>query len=416
MQSLLILGRQPELGIAELESLYGADKIKVISSNVVLLDVDPCLLAFDRLGGSIKFAKVLTKLETTNWREIEDFIIKVSPDQTLKMPAGKMTLGLSLYGFNQSAKNIINTGIKIKREIQKTDRSVRLVPNQASELNSAQVIHNKLTRPNGWELLFIKSYGVTYVAQTVKVQDIKSYSLRDRNRPYRDSRIGMLPPKLAQIIINLASGLLPEELRLSVCDIPEDEIIPITDQEKTILDPFCGTGVILQEALLMGYKVIGSDIDPRMIDYSKKNLDWLTIKIKRLNQTKNYSKDNIFVGDAINTKWPKFDFIASETFLGKPMSSSFTNEQIAHEINICNTTIKSFLKNLLNNLDKDSRLCLAVPAWQVSRNQFKHLSLIDQLDDLGYNQLSFKSINTKELIYIRPDQIVARQLLVLKRK
>ena len=55
MQSLLILGRQPALGIAELESIYGADKIQVVSEKVVIVDEDPCLLAFDRLGGSVKF-------------------------------------------------------------------------------------------------------------------------------------------------------------------------------------------------------------------------------------------------------------------------------------------------------------------------------------------------------------------------
>ena len=51
MQSLLVLGRQPELGIAELESIYGAAKLKPIGGKAVIVDVDPCLLAFDRLGG-----------------------------------------------------------------------------------------------------------------------------------------------------------------------------------------------------------------------------------------------------------------------------------------------------------------------------------------------------------------------------
>ena len=43
-----------------------------------------------------------------------------------------------------------------------------------------------------------------------------------------------------------------------------------------LLDPFCGTGVVLQEALLMGYDVYGTDLEPRMIDYSGANLDWLS--------------------------------------------------------------------------------------------------------------------------------------------
>jgi hypothetical protein len=49
MQSLLILGRQPDLGLAEIESLYGADKISPILSDVAIVDVDPCLLALKDL-------------------------------------------------------------------------------------------------------------------------------------------------------------------------------------------------------------------------------------------------------------------------------------------------------------------------------------------------------------------------------
>jgi predicted HAD superfamily phosphohydrolase YqeG len=69
MQSLLILGRQPELGLAELESLYGADKLSPLGSQAVIVDVDPCLLAYDRLGGSTRFCKILTTLETNSWEE-----------------------------------------------------------------------------------------------------------------------------------------------------------------------------------------------------------------------------------------------------------------------------------------------------------------------------------------------------------
>lgn len=44
---------------------------------------------------------------------------------------------------------------------------------------------------------------------------------------------------------------------------------------QTLLDPFCGTGGILIEASLMGAKVIGSDIDDRMVKGCQKNLDSL---------------------------------------------------------------------------------------------------------------------------------------------
>jgi predicted HAD superfamily phosphohydrolase YqeG len=60
----MVLGRQPALGLAELESLYGGSKLTPVGNKAVVVDVDPCLLAFDRLGGTRKFCKLLTALDT----------------------------------------------------------------------------------------------------------------------------------------------------------------------------------------------------------------------------------------------------------------------------------------------------------------------------------------------------------------
>jgi tRNA (guanine10-N2)-dimethyltransferase len=43
--------------------------------------------------------------------------------------------------------------------------------------------------------------------------------------------------------------------------------------KRTIVDPFCGTGGILVEAALMGHRVFGYDIDHRMVQMTKENLN-----------------------------------------------------------------------------------------------------------------------------------------------
>ncbi len=311
MQSLLILGRQPALGLAELESLYGSGVVRPLGAQAAIVDVDPCLLAFDRLGGSVKFAKLLTTLDTTNWGDIEKFLLKVSPAHSQSMPEGKMRLGLSLYGLNESLRRVEATGLNLKKAIRKTGRSVRLIPNKTAELNAAQIIHNQLTGPTGWELLFIRSGDKTIVAQTVKVQDIDAYTRRDRLRPKRDAKVGMLPPKLAQIIINLATGQLSQETLTNICDIPAGQPIPIPYLDKKVLDPFCGTGVIIQESMLMGYGVYGSDLEQRMVDYTLENAQWLT---RHFPATGNNSRFE--TADATRYQWPhEFDIVASETYL-----------------------------------------------------------------------------------------------------
>ncbi|HVV66595.1 MAG TPA: hypothetical protein VHB72_00795 [Candidatus Saccharimonadales bacterium] len=424
MQSLLILGRQPALGLAELESLYGANKIQLIGDKVAVVDVDPCLLAFDRLGGSMKFCKILTTLDTTNWKEIEKFLVQVSPGHSQQMPEGKMNLGLSAIGMNTDVKQLNASALTLKKAIKKTGRNVRVVPNKGLELNTAQVLHNGLVKETGWELYLIRSGQQTVIAQTVKVQDIESYTKRDRERPKRDARVGMLPPKLAQIIINLAVGELPEEAKQSICEIPPDQPIPQQHFDSTVLDPFCGTGVILQEATLMGYRAYGTDLEPRMVEYSDQNLGWLqTVNlgagtwIPEEQEFITGENTNVEQADATNYHWPyQFNFVASETYLGRPFTSLPDPETLARNVSDCNLIIKKFLQNIHGQMKPGTRLCLAVPAWQVKRNQFKHLPLIDQICDLGYNRVSFEHIRDTDLTYYRPDQIVARQLLVITRK
>ncbi|MDQ3065311.1 MAG: hypothetical protein M3Q36_03515 [bacterium] len=383
MKSLLILGRQPELGLAELESLYGAENMTVIGRGGALLNIDHEDVAFSRLGGSIKLAKVLTILEKTDWPSIEKYLVHTIPKHLEQQPEGKLRLGISTYGLSVSPDHLHTTSLKLKKVIKEMGKSVRFIPNKSAALNSAQVIHNKLTGLNGWELVLARFDDKTVLAQTIIEQDIEAYASRDQNRPMRDARVGMLPPKLAQILINLANP----------------------DNDATLLDPFCGTGVVLQEALLMGYRAYGSDLEPRMVEYSDKNLDWM-FKIKLWNTEQ---------GDATKHSWKHFDSVACETFLGKPLSSlpeRYILDQIRQE---CDEIHEKFLKNIATQAKSGTRLCLAVPAWN-TKYGFLHLKTLDLLDKLGYTRKSFVFASNEELIYHRPDQIVARELVILERK
>lgn len=59
-----------------------------------------------------------------------------------------------------------------------------------------------------------------------------------------------LPPKLARALVNLAR-------------VPAG---------GTVYDPLCGTGGVLLEASEMGFQAIGSDLDPGMVEGSRRNL------------------------------------------------------------------------------------------------------------------------------------------------
>jgi tRNA G10 N-methylase Trm11 len=388
-QTLCILGRQPELGLAELESLHGDKALTLVDGGNAMLNVDPVDVNFQRLGGVMKAGKLLYEFNSSDWRKIQDYLVKTIPKHLEFVPEGKLTIGLSAYGLDVSPKKIEATALELKKVIKISGKSVRIVPNKTKELSSAQVLHNKLYTPSGWELFFVKHGDKVLMAQTVYIQDIEAYTARDQARPKRDAKVGMLPPKLAQIIINLA-------------DPP---------MNGTVLDPFCGTGVILQEALLMKYHAVGSDLDPRMVMYAAENLEWLATRFPVSD-----IESNVTIGDATIFNWRfPFDTIAAETYLGKAFSSKPAPDVLRQVMSDVNTIHKKFLKNVAAQTEKGFRLALAVPAWKVG-SEFKRLPSLDHLEELGYTRLSFVHAGDQPLIYHREGQIVGRELVTLIRK
>ncbi len=394
-QSILILGRQPALGLAEAESLFGADRIVPLGNHALHVGLPASSIPFHTLGGSTRLARPLARIPSTEWAPIEKHLESELLQYTAALPEGKIRLGISTYGLTVHVRRLNATGLQLKKVIKNSGRSVRIVPNKEVELNAGQVLHNQLTGPTGIELLLIKDGDHTVVAQTLVIQDIEAYAARDQARPARDARVGMLPPKLAQIILNMAIAALPQ---------PSDEY------NYRILDPFCGTGVILQEAMLMHYRVYGTDLEPRMIDYSQQNLAWLERGLHM--PTHLYQ---LAVGDATTITWnPPVDTIACETYLGRPFSSEPSSDVLREVMQDADTIHRKFLRNVASQTKPGFRLCIAVPAW-CTKSGFKHLKTLDSLEELGYNRISFVHVDTRDLIYHRENQVVGRELVVLTR-
>lgn len=389
-RSLFVLGRQAGIGVAELESLYGHDAIKPINEQCVSCSTPANEIAFGRIGSSIKLGTHLGTLPSSRWQDVKsklkDFALQCADD----IAEGKIQLGLSVYGFSIPPQQLMATGLDLKKHLREHGYSARLVPNKEETLNSAQVLHNNLTNERGIELLIMRSGSQTIVGRTTAVQDITAYAKRDQGRPKRDAFVGMLPPKLAQTIVNLAAGQAPAE------------------PQYIVLDPFCGTGVILQEALLMGYGAYGSDLEPRMIEYSEKNVAWLATRSE-------ITGTILEVGDATAHHWQHpFSTVASETYLGRPLSSWPTSDKLTAIIASCDLIISKSLRNIGKQIPESTRICLAVPAWINPNNgAIKHLPMLDHLGVLGYNRVSFQQVSARNLLYYRPGQLVGRELLVL---
>lgn len=449
MKFVSILGRQPEIGIAELERLYGADNVRWLSSMSAVIKTDD--FDFERLGGSQKSGRVVMDLNRGNWHSISQQVVRHYQTQWSNLDH-KITLGISAYGFDElSAREVQKTGIIVKQKLKSTGTSLRLLPNQESALNSATSHHNKLgLSSNKVELLITRaSDGSVVVAESIGAQNITALAARDQGRPKRDAFVGMLPPKLAKIMVNLAVGegqildlssqILEETKEQTTISGAKLEVSSATGRSATsfegsksvvqrakasetlsseersrkgrLLDPFCGTGVLLQEALLMGFDVYGTDLSEKMIDYSEANLKWLQEKYGIRNM-----EYGVAQGDAMTHQWQQpIDVVASETYLGQPFSAPPSPAKLTEVRGNCDHIIRKFLNNIHGQLQPGTLLCLAVPAWKDIDGNFTHLPLINELSSLGYRRIELKNITHNQLIYHREDQVVARQLLLLER-
>ena len=392
MKYLAILGRQADLSLAELEAVCGAENIKKLNNQIASLKNLPDI---DRLGGTMRLAEVLTTLDTTDPRDIFDYLKDVCPEYASRLPDGKLKVGIGWYGFEKiSQKKIKYDLLDLKKVIKNSGRSIRIIESRSPALETAQVLYNKLTSEMGWEFLMIKNNHQTILAQTTAVQNIDNYAKRDQARPARDAKVGMLPPKLAQIMLNLCQG----QLR----------------RQGKVADIFCGTGVVLQEALLNGAEVFGSDLSERMIEYTQTNLDWL----------KNYHTDigkwQLQVADAQKVSLPKdTSCVVSEMYLGEPLHQPPSRSHIRELLDENEQLLIKTLQNLARQLPSKTNLCLAIPAWQHSGQRVSVLNdpkIVETIEKIGYTFMKFSHINSNSLIYARENQVVGRQLLIIRRK
>lgn len=387
---ITLLGRQPALGIAELECLYGAPSVRWFSDVTAL--VDHPTFDFERLGGSQKAGRVVAELHG-DWRQVSMRLVKEYV-AAWNDHEGKITLGLSAYGFKVTARDIQKTGIILKSKLKQYGVSLRLIPNVEPALNTATSHHNKLGLSNNHiELLVIRNNtGRVIIAESVGAQNITAIAARDQARPRTDAFVGMLPPKLARMMVNMASAASRD------------------NEPRRLLDPFCGTGVVLQEAALLGYNVYGTDLADKMVDYSQTNLDWLAQKYSLTTDI------TIEHGDAMSYLWQQpIDIVACETYLGQPFSAPPASDKLAQVRDNCNHIISEFLKNIGSQLHTDTPLVIAVPAWRDTAGNFTHLPLINNLEALGYARATLKNVRNEQLLYYRESQVVAREMLLLKK-
>ena len=401
---LFQLGKNPLLSLAELQSVLPEDtQFLSLDKDQLLVETeltDPQGL-LDKLGGTIKIAEVYqTEVRA---QELPD-LISTKALELFRDRQDKVRYALTVQNLSGQSNNIVkNVLLKTKKTLKAADLSSRFINNNFQNPTTA-LLKGENILGKGAEFIATETKSGWIIGRTVALQDIDSYSDRDYNRPERDPRLGMLPPKLAQIMINLAGRDL---------------------SQGVVYDPFCGLGTVLMEAGLMGYNSVGSDIAQENTQKCYKNLEWAFLKYNLASKFRVFNKDAVRV--TRSDIHEPISAVVSETFLGPPMSVNPPINKIESVLSQVAYTMTEFLQNMSTLLPSGTPLVLTFLAYQDPHHSNSYLTLdsvLSNLDELGFEQaeilpleltedLGITGVDHQQIIYRRPDQVVARAIVKL---
>lgn len=401
------IGSNDALATAEVGTVLGFKSILAVYKNFVLVESEQVLdqQFLDRMGSIIEIYEVYCELPfTDNQETIVDSIFEDLKEFELD---SKVTYALSSNFLHNELK--LQTLKKVKKNLKNSEHSSRFIENvTAASLKDAGTLNVNLHVYGVYNFKINLEKSVLLVGKLQAIQNIDKYALRDYSRPYRSAKLGMLPPKLSQIMINLATATGNE---LS------------TKSSKLVYDPFCGTGTVLMESLLMGHSAQGSDIQEVNIVGTNANIEWLAsetgVNVAKVSRVFELDATKISPADLKDV-----DCIVTEGFLGVPKQGNEASPALLNELEELGVLYFDFLSAVakaFKDLKRDLlTVVLTLPVYKGNgadeKKNFFIENLVEKLPTLGYSvsalvpDNSFGQKYKESVLYKRNDQKVLRQV------
>ena len=364
MKYLFVLGRDPELSVAEIEAVLETRKIpfKLLETTqtILLLETQKKLPSLiNILGGTIKIAEVLTS-ET----RIDRIEYELQRKEFYLGTSNKITY--SFDEFNSDLSSFFNDYLK------DYFKQIKLKAQFRSDPTPSQLAISK----DHLDFVIFKSH----IAKTIEVSNPKELKTRDLARPAVDY-MKSTSLRLSKILINLSR----------------------IKKDQTLLDPFCGTGSILQEALLLGANVVGMDQDKESIEHVEKNLTWLNKKYK-------VGVFHLINADAAHlTKHLKqlIDAVVTEPYMGPYIRNYPTMMQGRTLIQELTDLYADVLDQCQRILLKDKYVVIIIPRIKTKEGT----TLFIAFDRIAEKHFTIE----QKFFYAYPESKILREIYVLKR-
>ncbi len=387
---VFIPGKNWKLSLAELSSFFEARKynfrITDLSKSHFVIAGEESLegSCINELGGFTKIGLVITFipsqivdeafLHMKKEAQIE-FESRLSSDLVFKeifKTTEKCVFGVSLYFenpvFNRISKRTQRfLGSHFKKDFAAHGIRARFMGfpknRKLPQLSHVEVLKKGLVEKSA-EILCCIGEEQTVVANTIAVHNPFEFQKRDTGRPIQ-RKIFAIPPRLAKMMVNL-----------SLCS-----------PDKVLLDPFCGVGTILQEAVLAKAQTIGIDIDPWCVEASRKNLEWLKSEYCLAN-----AKYTVMLGDSRNlTKQigkETVDCVATEPDLGPVLRHVPTVSHASRIVDALKPLYFDFLEEAYKVLKRGGRLVFVAPYIRTRIGEFVTLNIEEKARGLGFKTIS----------------------------
>jgi tRNA G10 N-methylase Trm11 len=386
---LFISGKNWMLSLAELTSYF---KTREIDFEIQFFSGEFFVLSFKEdfeattissLGGTIKIAEVKAKFSTEIVKEaflkknkqaktqIIEFLASNSLVDGMAKSTEKLLFGVSVYCTEstlRSSSGVIqrSIGSAVKNNLADLGKKANFMgfssDRKLAQLSHVEVLKKNLVE-NKAEILFCIGRTETWVATTVAVHNPFEFQKRDIYKPNQRKIFGM-PPRLARIMVNL-----------SACK-----------SGKVLLDPFCGVGTILQEALLEKAMVVGMDVNPWCVKASTENLEWLV---------REYGLEDadfrILQGD-VNKLLEKvgqdsMDCIVCEPDLGPALRQVPTDPYAIKIIQKLESLYFGFVEQAYMALKPGGRLVLVTPYIKTRAKHSITMPIEAKLGELGFKRI-----------------------------
>ncbi|MEM4182053.1 MAG: hypothetical protein QXX68_02800 [Candidatus Pacearchaeota archaeon] len=361
MEYFFVLGRNPKLSRAEIFLFLEARKLDFeeifFEENILVLSIsDDVNFSIQEFGGVLKLGKLKVFSQK---KDFLDFLQKnefVQSDKFSYSIIGNIDENIFIEKFKKERK---------KAFIKRRGKRMLLQEGENFFISNADFEIFAFNKKNFYLGLVEQEY------------NSKQDEFIDMKKPVRREELS-ISPRLSKILINLA-GLKEGDL---------------------LVDPFCGVGNILIQALLKNISAFGFDIDKKAIEGAEKNLSWLSQNFDFNANYKLERKNSLYL--------EKFDFdaIVSEPQLGELVRKKLPNEEKEKFILSFENKIIPFLKKFKEMKKENSRIIIVFPCFE---NFFVDIERIEK--ETGLKVFSFKNLYFP-IEEKRKEQYVNRQIFV----